>query len=197
MTSKENNPLDAICKIIIKCHALSFRTPHRMWSVCSFHHYKKYTSMVKQHITCYISSIDLPLINPWVAQERREWIKKQKVKKDLCDFVKASPDKWSGTAALGCLDDGCFFKQISQWNARWSSYKGPCDSLAAFQQEETRNTRKNDAWMTALFYFFILFYVCFYDDCGPITEVDVCNIFEVKLGLEVCALSLRRWKIAT
>lgn len=93
MTSKENNPLDAICKIIIKCHALSFRTPHRMWSVCSFHHYKKYTSMVKQHITCYISSIDLPLINSWVAQERREWIKKQKVKKDLCDFVKASPVK--------------------------------------------------------------------------------------------------------
>lgn len=134
---------------------------HRVWALCSFQYIafitRKYTSMAKQHITLYISSIDLPLINSWDAQEMREWNNKQKVKNDLCDFVKASPDKWSGTAALRCLDDGCFFKQISQWNAHWSSYKRPCDSLAAFQQEGTRNTRINDVWMTAIWFFFILF----------------------------------------
>lgn len=36
---------------------------------------------------------------------------------DQGDLAKASAFEWRGAAALRCLGYGCFFKQISQWEA--------------------------------------------------------------------------------
>lgn len=85
-------------------------------------------------------SIDSPGLDSWRPRGKMlmtEWEKtkkdRQRVKMDQGDLAKASAFKWRGAAALRCLGYGCFFKQISQWEAVMVGQTK--DHVTGFQQK--------------------------------------------------------------
>lgn len=85
-------------------------------------------------------SIDSPGLDswcPWGKIVKVEWEKtkkdRERVKMDQGDLAKASAFEWRGAAALRCLGYGCFFKQISQWEAVMVGQTK--DHVTGFQQK--------------------------------------------------------------